>query len=970
MVIYLRNYSYVNIVAQCSRKRKMARVYGHKYSLMAASMLVSFFVAVFLAGANPITSTKLKEAALEQFENHCFDCHDDETRKGGLDLVGQLGKGDTDGSLVFEHLITAKMPPKNKKQPTLKEKQLMLDWLAQRQVEVAPKAYRRISRHEFVHSVNDLLGVKLDLTGEIPEDRGTYDFDSDRRVQLTKQMLTSYFEAADEMLEFALPEKGFAQEREWVTNKLKDSHKSYNIYTRKYKEGILFSWTRANNGNSYSFFYDNFDPPVKGWYELVFDAMKLGDFKEDVSVEVFAGKYYYADDRPQPQRLLDVISLGNREMKSHPVRVFLYPGENVSVHCYSKHNFRQRDGKVGAYIKQLKVRGPVLAQWPPQTYRDVFAGLPLHALPREVQSATVTQTKLKAIGGRITVSSFQKGKYPARMQDGSNRTFWHTRFKPTLAKPPHFVVLENPKGKQIEGLSYATWSGGNGNGQVKAYAIHLSNDGKSWGDPIIEGELEIRLASEQPILFPRPTNKRFIKFLVTDAFTLDGRSLASIGKLDVMTVLPKGGSALRVSVLSGSGDDLKKVIGRFAERAFASSLTEYELAPYYAASLTALEEQGDFVAAAKVGLKAIICSHRFLMAPGEHKNRSYGIAADLARILWLSVPDKELLGLSATDRLNGNVLEVQIDRMLQDPKSGRMIHSFCDQWLNLRSFNKVAPSLKLYPLYNDLLNHYLPLETEAYLNHLIQENLPVGYLIDADFSFLNQRLAQHYGVEGVIGQQLRKVSFGPNVPRGGLLTMGSILKVTADGFDTSPIRRGAWVSKNIAGNTLSPPPEEVKAIEPEHGKEAATLREQIEEHKNNAACSTCHKSIDPYGFALENFDATGQWRTQYRIKRPHRGTFTYQAKGYYKLAGEVDSAGEIDKAKFEDVFGLKNILLSDHRKVAYNFAKKFFEYANGYKPNLEQRLELYAMIPAKAEACRMKDLIARVLVYSLEGEQQ
>ncbi len=282
----------MNIVAQCSRKRKMARVYGHKYSLMAASMLVSFFVAVFLVEANPVTSTKLKEAALEQFENHCFDCHDDETRKGGLDLVNLLGKGDFDGSLMFEHLITAKMPPKNKKQPALKEKQLMLDWLAQRQTENAPKPYRRISRHEFVHSVNDLLGVKLNLTGEIPEDRGTHDFDSDRRVQLTKEMLTAYFTAVDDMLEFAFPLKGFEPERVWVTSKIKDGNKSYSIYTRKYKEGILFSWTRSNNGNSYSFFYDNFDPPVKGWYELTFDAMKLGDFKEDVSIEVFAVLVY------------------------------------------------------------------------------------------------------------------------------------------------------------------------------------------------------------------------------------------------------------------------------------------------------------------------------------------------------------------------------------------------------------------------------------------------------------------------------------------------------------------------------------------------------------------------------------------------------------------------------------------------------------------------------------------------------
>ena len=960
----------MNIVAQCYRQRKMDRVYGQNHLLMMAAMLVCFLGTVFFAEANPATSLQLKESALKQFESYCFKCHDEEAKKGSPNLVDLLEKGDADGSLIFESLITAKMPPKNKKQPSLQEKKLMLNWLAQRQAKNEPKPYRRISRHEFIHSVNDLLGINLDLSGMIPEDRGTYDFDSDRRVQLTKQMLTSYFVAADEMLEFALPAKGFTQERIWVTNKIKDSHKSYNIYTRKYKEGILFSWTRANNGNSYSFFYDQFDPPVKGWYELTFEAMKLGDFKEDVSIEVFAGKYYYADDRPQPQRLLDVISLGNREIKSHTVRVFLYPGENVSVHCYSKHNFRKQGGEEGAYVKKLKVRGPVLEQWPPSSYRKVFGSLPLKVPPREATNASVSQTKLKAIGGRVSVSSFQKGMEKEKMQDGSNRTFWHTRFKPTLAKPPHYVILENPQGKQIEGLSYATWSGGNGNGQVKAYAIYLSDDGESWGDPIVEGELEIRLANEQPILFPKPTNKRFIRFLVTDAFTLDGRSLASIGKLDVMTVLPAGGSTLPVSVAPESTDDLKKVIRRFALKAFASDLTDEELAPYYQVSLNVLKEQGDFVAAAKVGLKAIICSHRFLMTPGEYENQSYGKAADLARILWLSVPDKEILVLSATDKLNGNVFEAQIDRMLQDPKSGRMIHSFCDQWLNLRSFNKVAPSLKLYPLYNDLLNHYLPLETEAYLHYLVRENLTVGHLIDADFSFLNQRLAQHYGIEGVIGQQMRKVSFGPEVPRGGLLTMGSVLKVTADGYDTSPIRRGAWVSKNIVGITLAPPPENVKAIEPEQGKEAATLREQIEKHKTNPACYACHRSIDPYGFALENFDATGQWRTQYRIKKPHRGTFQFRLGGYYKLTGPVDAAGEIDKARFEDVFGLKKILLSDHKKVAYNFAKKFFEYANGYVPNLKQRMHLFAMIPDNAAECRMKDLIAGVLVYSLEGGHQ
>ena len=168
-----------------------------------------------------------------------------------------LGGEEVDGTLIFENLLTGKMPPAEKDQPDPEEKQAVLNWLGKSQEDASLKSFRRISRHEFVHSANDLLGVKLDLTSEIPEDRGTHDFDSDRRVQLTKEMLTAYFTAVDDLMEFALPGNGFEPERVWATSKLKDSHQSYNIYTRPYEEGILFSWTRANNGNSYSFFYDN-----------------------------------------------------------------------------------------------------------------------------------------------------------------------------------------------------------------------------------------------------------------------------------------------------------------------------------------------------------------------------------------------------------------------------------------------------------------------------------------------------------------------------------------------------------------------------------------------------------------------------------------------------------------------------------------------------------------------------------------
>ncbi len=931
--------------------------------------LICYLWSCFLL-LGPISSAPaFDERPKQLFQKYCFDCHDDVTEEGGLDLKRLLEIRGFDGRLLFENLAVQKMPPADMDQPSANEKQAMLEWLASQQKERAPDSFGRMSRHEFVHSINDLLGTNLNLAEVIPDDRGTYDFESDRRIKLSREMLSAYFSVADEMLDFGFPPQGFPQEQLWLTNKLKDSHPSYDIYVRDYKDGILFSWTRANNGNSYSFFYDNFDPPVAGWYDLTFDTMKIGEFAEDISIQVHAGKYYFADDRPQPQRLLGVISVGNRELQARKLRVFLQPDESVSVHCYSKYTFRQKNGDQGAYIKQLQIRGPLQDQWPPTSFQKVFAGLPIKANPRKTIKVADIQTHLERIGGHLSVSSFQQGMEKEKMQDGSNRTFWHTQFTPTVAKPPHFVILENPRGVEIKGLSYSTWSGGNGNGQVKGYSVQFSDDGQTWETPMIKGVLETRLPNEQTILFPSKTSKRFIRFLVTDAVSLDGKSLASVGKLDVVVDQKNAAGLSQVSIATSAPDDLRQVMKRFSEKAFASELSEGELAPYVDVSLESLKKQGDFVKAARLGFKAMICSPRFLIRPGEYSNASYTKAAELARVLWLSVPDDELLRLSQSNQLSGKTLSDQIDRMLKDKKSERMIESFCDQWLNLRAWKKVTPSLKLYPGYDDLLNYYLPIEARSYLHHLIQENSPVTHLIDSDYSFLNQRLAQHYGLRGVVGQGIRRVTFSADVPRGGLLTMGAVLKVTTDGFDTSPILRGAWISRNIVGTPLSPPPENVKAIEPKSG-DAVTLREQIEQHKSSDACYHCHKSIDPYGFALEGFDATGQYRTKYRVRKPHRGTFLFRLQGYYQLGKSVDTSGEIDQDQFEDVFGLKKILLSDHRKIAYNFAKKFFEYANGYKPSLQQRVVLLGMIQEKDDDCRMKDLVTRVLTYSLTGESR
>jgi hypothetical protein len=606
-------------------------------------------------------------------------------------------------------------------------------------------------------------------------------------------------------------------------------------------------------------------------------------------------------------------------------------------------------------------------QWPPKSYQQLFGKLALELPDRPSMEVTKQKSQLALIGGAVTVSSEQEGMEKEQMLDGSNRTFWHTQFSPALAPPPHFVIFQHPGEVEVEGLRYTTWTGGNGNGQIKAYKVYLSEDGENWGDPVVTGELVTMVAAEQFITFPKPTRSPWIKFLITDSYSIDGRSLASIGQLDVLLESHSQFTPVRIGVSDPTADKLREVLKAFADRAFAMPLAPEDLQPFNRVALEAWEQDRDFVEAVRVGVKAMLTSPRFLWRFHPQRPHEYQVASDLARFLWLSVPDAELLRQAQQGGWDESSLREQVDRMWTDGRSQRSVHSFCQQWLNLRSFHQVSPSLKLYPFYDDLLDHYLPLETEAFIQHLLNKDLPVSNLIESDFSILNQRLALHYGVEGVRGQSLRKVLWPEGSGRGGLLTMGSILKVTTDGQQTSPILRGAWISRNLVGNTLSPPPESVKAIEPDTTG-ATSLRELIEKHQNDETCRSCHKSIDPYGFALESFDATGQWRTQYKVMVPHPGTFQYRLEGYFTLGQGVDPSGLLDEFAFKGIVDLKQMLLADHKKVSYNLMKQYFEFVTGQSPTLEQRYELYQRIPDDPQAFGLRELVKRVLIFALLDE--
>jgi hypothetical protein len=271
--------------------------------------------------------------------------------------------------------------------------------------------------------------------------------------------------------------------------------------------------------------------------------------------------------------------------------------------------------------------------------------------------------------------------------------------------------------------------------------------------------------------------------------------------------------------------------------------------------------------------------------------------------------------------------------MLASPRAHAFTKNFCGQWLNLRSIEATMPDSRLYPEYDLLLRDAMIGETESFFDEMLHSDLGVKTLIDSDFAMLNRRLAEHYGIPGVVGEQFRKVPLPPDSHRGGILTQASILKVTANGTTSSPVVRGAWVVRRILGRQLQPPPANAGSIEPDT-RGATTIREQLDKHRRMESCSVCHQYMDPPGFAMESYDVIGGWRQWYRVQgngptatlenRTTSKTFTVR-KGL-----PVDCTGQLtDGRQFTDIDQLKKLLLDQQESIARNLTNNLITYATG-----------------------------------------
>ena len=316
----------------------------------------------------------------------------------------------------------------------------------------------------------------------------------------------------------------------------------------------------------------------------------------------------------------------------------------------------------------------------------------------------------------------------------------------------------------------------------------------------------------------------------------------------------------------------REIVASLARRAYRRPVTDDDTRPLLASYEHGRREGGSFEDGIRWAVEALLVSPKFLfrierdpvnVPPGTpYRISDLELASRLSFFLWSSIPDDELIDLAARGGLSEpSVLEAQVRRMLDDPRSRALVENFTGQWLYLRNLRIVAPDATQFPEFDDNLREAFRHETELLVESQLREDRSVRDLLAADYTFLNERLARHYGIANVYGNHFRRVTYGDD-RRAGLLGHGSILTVTSPPHRTSPTVRGKWLLENLLGAPPPPPPADVPGLaEHEGGEKPATMRERLAQHRVNPVCASCHAKIDPLGFALENFDAVGRWRT-------------------------------------------------------------------------------------------------------------
>lgn len=796
-------------------------------------------------------------------ETHCYDCHDESIRKGGLDLTGLDWAGANSDALamwtrVFDRVDSGEMPPKKKDRPTEGEKAGLLAELGKMLIEQESARFtsqgrtvaRRLNRTEYEATLRDLLELpRLEVKAMLPPDAESHGFDNVSAAhRMSYVQIDRYLAAGRHALEEAawLAPKVSPFEVRIPFRDLRRFQMTNDLLRERDRPVLL----RQPNTAQTPWWLRGVDIPFHGTYRVRVRARAVSYLKvvgqEAEEGVVKAGEGTQAMSFYQKSEPLGTVIFGG-ELETKMFTMKLRAHDELTLYCPDLSDWNPDWKKFdkeyrgpGVELDWLEVSGPMEVEGErlPDSYHSLFGDLP--------------------------VKFWQKGdskQSPALLQ-----------FK---RGPKDFPKLK-----------------AEGNG--KAYVVITTEPQK----------------------------------------------------------------------------EARRLLESFMLKACRSQVTSADVEPFAVLIDAELSKGKPFQEAFLTGAAAVLASPDFLFfkeEPGVLDD--HALAARLSYFLWRSLPDKELRKMAVEGRLRGNPEELrrQTERLLRDEKSRRFVDDFTDQWLKLEEIRATQPDELLYPEYDDFLLESLLAEPRLYFQHLVDENLPIKMVADSDFAFVNQPLAKLYDLPGEFGAELVKTTLPAGSPRGGFMTQGGILKVTANGTTTSPVVRGTWVLEHLLGTPSPPPPPDVPAIEPDT-RGATTVRDLLEKHRADTACAGCHQLIDPPGFALESFDVIGRFRENYRSLGTGKPVpVIHETRPVkYRVGPVVDPSGVMLNGEiFADIIGFKRILLQNEKQLARNLTGQLMTFATGAGVSFSDRPVIEKILSEQGEeAYRLRDLIHAIVQSS------
>ena len=922
---------------------------------LAAACVASLPVAACGAGDAPPAA----ELA-PFFARHCADCHAGGAAEGGFEL-DSLGHDLADPAAfakwerVHDRVRKGEMPPKDAwDRPSEADAAHALAPLAAaldaadaaRQAGDGRVTARRLNRVEFQTTLSDLLGVPLDVADLLPEDAESDGFNTvGSALNVSGVQMEAYLEAVDAAIDAAAP---FTRRPETQTFRLSPLHN--HGYMEVYRlgqpavptvDGLAVFATEAMS--YFHGLWGQYVVPRDGRYRVRVSAYKIHSTKP-LALTLRVGGDGHKESLTERHRLLEHLEIDSDEPRTFEWEgtlsrghfFHLYPSELPVDRVPGKRRFeypQARWEKPGVVIRWLEVEGPLVDQWPPAGQEALFGGVNVEPIPGATNDDPNEQLHAPPV-------------LPA-----------DPRLRPTNWPPG---------GNDWEPLGTNDWEAAtklgktDARGRTEAQAYSQTR-GRA---------IRAILAGERPGPDPLPDYTKAPHRLAP------GDPLPSFGGEPIYQNVGHPGDLVRTVRLAPADPkaDADRLIRRMLPRAFRRPVPADEADRYVALAHRWLDEGVGFEAAMRTGYQAIFTSPHFLFhqsslpaetiaaapvsgdevsgdGPDPGRLDDWALAERLSYFLWNTAPDGELRDLAAAGRLSDPaVLRAQTERLLDDPRAARFVEDFLGQWLDLYEIDFTSPDTALYPEYDPVLHDSMLMESHAFFAHLLEHDLPAKNLIASDFVTVNRRLAEHYDLVGAEGMAPVVTELPGDSVRGGIMTQAAVLKVTANGTNTSPVIRGKWVLERLLGTPPDPPPPGVPAVEPDI-RGAVTIRDQLERHRSVGNCASCHDKIDPAGVALEQFDPVGRFRERYRVLNPEkanrRGDYATDA---YDEGLPVDASYRLaDGRPFRDVRELKNLLSEDPSAAARTLVDRLLVYSTGATTSFSDRARIDALVEAAAD---------------------